>query len=48
MVADVAGDLALALNPALLMARALGVAPDPWQRRVERAARAAQHHPPGR
>jgi len=28
---DVAGDLALALNPALLMTRALGVTPDPWQ-----------------
>jgi len=28
---DVAGDLALALDPALLMTRALGVAPDPWQ-----------------
>ncbi len=31
MLSDVAGDLALALDPALLMARALGVAPDPWQ-----------------
>ena len=31
MPSDVAGDLALALNPALLMVRALGVEPDPWQ-----------------